>query len=175
MEMKTSILSKIKQAVSKKHATVYPASVKHENMEFYRKLKVVQRQIRDANKDSKKALKGNAVTLEFCQKKIDELEKRCSNIALDIKDVSHHVDDRKNTNESQNANMKTMFAHEREIGILKGTCSVLSKDINHIRHTIENITKKNTDKSVKENIHNIYLLEKKVDTLSKACMVKSKS
>ena len=79
-EMKTGILSKIRRAVSKNNALVYPLSVKHDNLEFYRKLKIVRRQIRNADKDSKKALKGNTLALELCQKKIDELGKKCSDI-----------------------------------------------------------------------------------------------
>ena len=165
-EMKTGILSKIKRAVSKNNAVVYPASVKHENLEFYRKLKIVQRQIRNADKDSKKDLKGNTLALELCQKKIDELEKRCAGIVLDIKNISHHIDDRKKTSESQKVNTKTMFAHEREIGILKGTSSVLSKDIDRVQRTVEGFSRKNVDKNVKENTHSISALEKKVNALS---------
>ncbi len=173
-KVKTGILSKIKHAVSRNNAVVYPASVKHENLEFYRKLKVVQRLIRNADKDSKKSVKGNALALELCQNKISGLEKRCMGIVSDIKKISCHVDDREKTSESQKISVNTMLAHEREIGILKGTCSVLSKDIGRVQHTVEGISRKNVDRSVKENIHNISLLEKKVDALSEACLVMSK-
>ncbi|RLG14631.1 MAG: hypothetical protein DRN71_02830 [Candidatus Nanohalarchaeota archaeon] len=175
-EMKTGILSKIRRAVSKNNALVYPLSVKHDNLEFYRKLKIVRRQIRNADKDSKKALKGNTLALELCQKKIDELGKKCSDIILDLKNTRHHVDEvrRERTSKSQKVNTKTMFAHEREIGILKGTCNILSKDIGRIQHTVEGISRKNIDKNVKENIHNISALEKKVDALSKEYLVMSK-